>query len=183
MAGAGALAPHLVRAHCAVRRYVKVSLWNRNPARAEELAAGLRDLGVAVKVIEDLEAAARAADVISCATLSAEPLIKGAWLKAGAHLDLVGGFTPRMREADDEAVGRAEVYCDTRAGALKEAGDLTQPIERGIITAASVRGDLFDLVRGEAPLRSGPEAITLFKSVGYALEDLAAAELVADSVP
>jgi alanine dehydrogenase len=183
MVGAGALAPHLVRAHCAVRRYVKVSLWNRNPARAEELAAGLRDLGVAVKVIDDLEAAARAADVISCATLSAEPLIKGAWLKAGAHLDLVGGFTPRMREADDEAVGRAEVYCDTRAGALKEAGDLTQPIERGIITAASVRGDLFDLVRGEAPLRSGPEAITLFKSVGYALEDLAAAELVADSVP
>jgi len=183
MVGAGALAPHLVRAHCAVRRYVKISLWNRNAARAEALATELRDLGVAVKVIEDLEAAARSADVISCATLSAEPLIKGPWLKPGAHLDLVGGFTPRMREADDEAVARAEIYCDTRAGALKEAGDLTQPIERGIITVDAVRGDLFGLVRGEVPLRSGAEAITLFKSVGYALEDLAAAELVADSAP
>ncbi|MEL3889113.1 ornithine cyclodeaminase family protein [Ferrovibrio sp. MS7] len=187
MVGAGALAPHLVRAHCAVRRYTKVSLWNRNPDRAEELAAALRaDLnaqGAAVKVIEDLEAAAKVADTISCATLSHEPLVQGAWLKKGAHLDLVGGFTPKMREADDTAVARAEIYVDTRAGAMKEAGDIVQPLERGILTPERVRGDLFALVRDQCPLRSGPEAITLFKSVGFALEDLAAAELVAESAP
>ncbi|WP_408606086.1 hypothetical protein [Elstera litoralis] len=103
-----------------------------------------------------------------------------AWLAPGTHVDLVGGFTPTMREADDAAITRAELYCDTRAGALHEAGDLCQPLRAGLIAEDSIRGDLFDLVRGTARLRSSPEAITLFKSVGTAIEDLAAAELAVE---
>ncbi len=177
MVGAGALAPHLVRAHLAVRRYGLVTLWNRDMAKAEKLARDLADLRVRIRVLPDLEPAVREADVISCATLSQQPLIKGAWLKPGTHLDLVGGFTPQMREADDEAVQRARVYVDTRAGALKEAGDIIQPLASGLLREADLGGDLFGLVRGEAVGRRDEQEITLFKSVGFALEDLAAAEL------
>jgi alanine dehydrogenase len=131
-----------------------------------------------VMLTDDLEAAIRTADIISCATLSAEPLVRGAWLRPGAHVDLVGGYTPRMREADDDAVRRARLYVDTRAGALKEAGDVVDPIRRGVISNADVAGDLFDLCRGTVAGRRTADEITLFKSVGTALEDLAAAMLV-----
>jgi ornithine cyclodeaminase len=112
---------------------------------------------------------------VSCATLARAPLVRGAWLKPGAHLDLVGGFTPEMREADDEAVRRARVFVDTREGALAEAGDLVQPMRSGILREADVAGDLTELARGLVRGRRGPEEITLFKSVGSAIEDLAAA--------
>ena len=177
MVGAGALAPHLVRAHAAVRPIKWVTLWNRTRSRAVQAAFGLAVSGIETEVADDLEAAVRNADIVSCATLSAEPLIKGAWLKKGAHLDLVGGFTPMMREADDRAVKRARLYVDTRAGA-KEAGDIVQPLERGIIEAKDIRGDLFELCRGTAKGRTAEAQITLFKSVGTAIEDLAAAKLV-----
>jgi len=131
-----------------------------------------------VEVVDELEAAVREADIVSCATLSASPLVRGKWLKQGTHLDLVGGFTPKMREADDDAVKRARVYVDTRAAALKEAGDLTQPLKKGVLKKTGVRGDLFELCRGETKGRSGNREITLFKSVGTAIEDLAAAMLV-----
>lgn len=182
MVGAGSLAPHLIRAHCAVRDYRRVEIWNRNPERAEALADKLGDLGATVAVVEDLEAAQRAADTVSCATLSREPLVRGDWLRPGTHVDLVGGFTPEMREADDATMARAELYVDSRAGALKEAGDLVVPLQRGLLQPDSVRGDLFDLCRRDAYARSGDDAVTVFKSVGLALEDLAAAELVAEQV-
>lgn len=178
MVGAGALAPHLVRAHGSVRPLTRVTIWNRSKAKAIALAFGLAVGGVEVEVADDLEEAVRDADIVSCATLSATPLIKGAWLKKGAHLDLVGGFTPKMREADDEAVKRARVYVDTRAGALKEAGDIAVPIRKGILAKSAVRGDLFELCRGKVKGRTSASQITLFKSVGTALEDLAAAILV-----
>lgn len=178
MVGAGALAPHLVRAHASVRPIREIRVWNRTPERAAVLARRLAGEGFAVAVAEDLATAAAWADVISCATLSATPLVQGAWLKPGAHLDLVGGFTPAMREADDAAVTRARVYVDTRAGAGKEAGDIVDPINRGVIAATDIAGDLFELCRGERPGRTRENQITLFKSVGTALEDLAAAELV-----
>ena len=117
----------------------------------------------------------RGADVISCATLSSEPLVRGAWLRPGAHLDLVGAFTPSMRESDDEAVRRATVYVDTRAAALHEAGDIVQPLAAGVIKEGGIAGNLFDLCRGRARGRRTADEITLFKSVGTALEDLAAA--------
>lgn len=180
MAGTGALAPHLVRAHAAVRPIREVAIWGRSPDKAERLAAALAgDLpGVAVRTAPDLADAVRAADVVSCATLATEPLIRGAWLGPGQHLDLVGAYSPAMREADDEAVRRARLFVDTRAGALKEAGDLVQPLESGVIAEDDIAGDLFELTRG-APGRRDDREITLFKSVGTALEDLAAARLVA----
>jgi alanine dehydrogenase len=178
MVGAGALAPHLVRAHAAVRPLRWVTLWNRTRSRAVQAAFGLAVGGIETEVADDLEGAVRQADIVSCATLASEPLINGAWLKKGAHVDLVGGFTPMMREADDRAVKRARVYVDTRAGAMKEAGDIVQPLKRKIIEAKDIRGDLFDLCRGTAKGRTADSQITLFKSVGSAIEDLTAAMLV-----
>jgi ornithine cyclodeaminase len=182
MVGAGGLAPHLVRAHGSVRPLTRVTIWNRSKAKAIALAFGLAVGGVEVEVADDLEEAVREADIVSCATLSATPLVKGAWLKKGAHLDLVGGFTPKMREADDLAVTRARVYVDTRAGAMKEAGDIAIPIRKGVLARTAIRGDLFELCRGKAKGRhsgrTSASQITLFKSVGTALEDLAAAMLV-----
>jgi alanine dehydrogenase len=178
MVGAGTLAPHLVRAHASVRPIRKVTLWNRTRSRAVALAFGLAVGGIETEVTDDLEDAVREGDIVSCATLASEPLVRGAWLKKGAHLDLVGGFTPTMREADDRAVKRARVYVDTRAGACQEAGDIVRPLADGVIAETDIRGDLFDLCRGKAKGRTSPAQITLFKSVGTAIEDLAAAMLV-----
>jgi ornithine cyclodeaminase/alanine dehydrogenase-like protein (mu-crystallin family) len=177
MVGAGALAPFLIRAHASVRPIREVKLWNHRPEKARAVAAELTGEALPVEAVEDLESAVREADVISCATLSTEPLVRGAWLKAGAHLDLVGAFNLQMREADDEALRRASVYIDTQA-ALTEGGDVALGLERGIIRADHLRGDLFDLCRGRAPGRQSPEEITLYKSVGTAIEDLAAAMAV-----
>jgi ornithine cyclodeaminase len=178
MIGAGALAPRLIAAHAAVRPIAEVAIWNRTPEKAERLAATLDRPGLRVRATSDLAAAVGEADIVSAATLSAEPLVKGVWLKAGTHVDLVGAFTPAMREADDETIRRARVYVDTRAGAATEAGDIVQPIVSGILAAEAIRGDLFDLSRGNATGRGAAEEITLFKSVGSAIEDLAAAVLV-----
>ena len=185
MIGTGALAPHLVRAHATVRPIKEVRIWGRSPEKARALAAALKetlgemlgDRPINVQATVDREAAVIGADVISCATLSSDPLVAGAWLAPGQHLDLVGGFTPTMRETDDAAIERARVYVDTRAGATSEAGDIVQPLKSGVLTEAAIQGDLFGLTRGEAKGRGDAEEITLFKSVGTALEDLAAAKL------
>jgi ornithine cyclodeaminase len=175
--GTGALAPHLVEAHASVRPIRNVLVWGRDPEKAARLAHRLDRRMMKVAATTDLGAAVRGAHIITCATLSTEPLILGQWLPLGVHLDLVGGFTPAMREADDEAVRRARVFVDTRAGALKEAGDIVQPLASGILSESDVAGDLFDLCRGTRGGRRYHDQITLFKSVGTALEDLAAAQL------
>lgn len=175
MVGAGALAPFLIRAHMSQRPIREVALWNHRPERAEIVAAELRAEGLPVTVVTDLEAAVRGADLVSCATLSTAPVVKGAWLKEGAHLDLVGAFNLKMREADDEALRRAQVYIDTPAAKV-EGGDVAVALHRGAITEDHIRGTLTDLCRS-TPHR-GPAVITAFKSVGAALEDLAAAMLV-----
>ena len=177
MVGTGALAPHLVAAHRAVRPIRETRIWGRDPKKAAALAARLAHSGIAAAPVSGLEEAVAAADIITCATLAKEPLIHGAWLRPGTHLDLVGGYTPDMREADDEAIARSRVFIDTDA-ALREAGDIVQPLRSGHLARERIVGDLFDLVRGICPGRRDPAEITLFKSVGSALEDLAAAELV-----
>jgi len=177
MVGTGALAPHLIEAHAAVRPIREVLLWGRSPDKAEALAKKLRRRLLDVRATDDLEGATRGADVISCATLASEPLIEGRWLKPGMHLDLVGGFRPDMREADDEAVRRARVFVDTRAGALAEAGDIVQPVASGALDPDDIAADLFELCQGLRDGRRFYDQITLFKSVGPALEDLAAARL------
>jgi ornithine cyclodeaminase len=174
--GTGRLSVNLIEAHSRVRNFTRVMIWGRDTEKAERAAAEARALGFPASVAPDLEAAARQADVISCATLSRSPLIRGAWLKPGSHLDLIGAFTSDMRESDDEAVRRARVFVDTRAGAFAEAGDILQPIAAGVIGKDHVQADLTELVKGY-PGRRSPEEITLFKSVGAALEDLAGAIL------
>jgi alanine dehydrogenase len=182
MVGTGRLAPHLIENHALVRPIREVRIWGRSADRARALAASLSSRELSVEGTDDLEAAVRWADIISCATLSRQPLVRGAWLKAGQHLDLVGAFTPEMCEADDEAIARAELYVDTRAGALEESGEIVGAIARGIIDAGAVCGELSELAAGRFK-RSSPKAITLFKSVGCALEDLAAAQLALDPGP
>jgi alanine dehydrogenase len=177
MVGTGALAPHLVAAYRAVRPIRETRIWGRDPAKAAALAAGLSADSIPAVPAADLAAAVTAADIVTCATLAREPLIRGEWLRPGSHLDLVGGFTPEMREADDVAVQRARVFVDTVTGATKEAGDITQPLASGALTPERILGDLFTLCRGETPGRQNADEITLFKSVGTALEDLAAAQL------
>jgi ornithine cyclodeaminase len=182
MIGAGALAPRLIAAHAATRPIAEVVIWNRTPAKAHALAATLDRAGLSVRAAEDIADAIRVADIVSAATMTREPLIRGAWLKPGAHLDLVGAYLPTMREADDDAIGRASVYVDTRAGALKEAGDIVQPVAGGLLLEETI-ADLFDLAAGKVAGRRSPDEITLFKSVGTAIEDLAAAALVYRRLP
>jgi ornithine cyclodeaminase/alanine dehydrogenase-like protein (mu-crystallin family) len=177
-AAASALAPYLIRAHASVRPLRKIAIWNRTRERAEILAAELSSQGFDAKAADDLEAAMRAADIVSCATLSSSPLVRGSWLRPGMHLDLVGGFKPTMREADDKTLRRARIYVDTRAGALTEAGDIVDPLRRKVIREQDIQGDLFDLCRGRVKGRASPDEITLFKSVGTAIEDLATAMLI-----
>ncbi|TIX40054.1 MAG: ornithine cyclodeaminase family protein, partial [Mesorhizobium sp.] len=114
------------------------------------------------------------ADIVTSATITTTPLIKGALLKPGTHVDLVGGFTPAMRESDDDAIARAGVYVDTRAGATKEAGDIVQPLASGVLKPEAIVADLYELARSQKKGRQNDDEITLFKSVGAALEDLAA---------
>ena len=160
-----------------VRPITRVTVWARQPAAAQALAAQLQAEGFDAAASTDLPTAVAAADVVSCATLATEPLVQGAWLRPGSHLDLIGSFTPAMREADDACFAGAALYVDTDE-ALAKSGDLLGPLERGVITPADVRGTLAALARGEATGRSGAVQRTVFKSVGNALEDLAAAMLV-----
>ncbi len=176
--GAGALSGFLARAHSAIRPITKISIWNRNFAGAEKVAAELAADGFNAKAVNDKHEAIAEADIITAGTLSTEPLILGKHLKAGAHVDLIGAFTPSMRESDDECIKRARVFVDTKDGALKEGGDIVQPIKAGVINESHVIGDLFDLTRGTIKGRQSPDEITLFKSVGAALEDLAAGILI-----
>ncbi|MCC7048655.1 MAG: ornithine cyclodeaminase family protein [Alphaproteobacteria bacterium] len=180
MIGTGALAPHLIGAHAAVRPIREVAIWGRDPAKARALASSLAGGALAVRAVDDLAAAVGEADIVSAATMTTEPLVRGAWLKPGTHVDLVGAYTPERRESDDEAVRRARVYVDTRPGATSEGGDVVQPLKSGVLKPEGIVADLFQLTRGEKKGRGGADEITLFKSVGTALEDLAAADLAVE---
>ena len=177
MLGTGALAPHLIEAHASVRPIDHVRIWGRTPEKAVALADRFKDRFTTVEAITDKSAAIAAADIVSCATLSADPLVHGADLGPGTHVDLVGAFRPDLRESDDQVIARGRVFVDTRAGALAEAGDLIQAFAAGVAGPEDIQGDLFDLCGGDTPGRQGAAEITVFKSVGTALEDLAAAIL------
>jgi ornithine cyclodeaminase len=179
MIGAGALAPHLIGAHLAVRPSLeRVLVWNRSAPWRDRLLERLARQGVPAEASDDLEAAVRAADVISAATLASEPLVRGAWLRPGTHVDLIGAYTPTMREADDEAMRRARVHVDYRGSTIGESGELIQPIASGAITEQDVLGDLFDLCQGRTPGRRAADEITLFKNGGGSHLDLFTAEFL-----
>jgi ornithine cyclodeaminase len=175
--GAGALSLHFARAHAAVRPIKQIQIFNRNAQKAEAVAAELRSEGFAADAVSDIELACRAADIISCITASTTAIVKGDWLKPGTHVDLAGAFRPTMRETDSDVVAQARVYVDTREGALAEAGDLIQAVAEGQFTFDRVQGDLTQLCQGKVYGRQTDAEITLFKSCGTGLEDLAAAEL------
>ena len=179
MVGTGALSSQLIRAHCTVRNISRVTVWGRDPQKAQAICDAVADLDIRCEIATDIESAIQDADIISVATLSQTPLIQGQWLKPGQHLDLVGAYRPDMREADDEVIRRADVFVDTRPGATKETGDIKIPLDTGVLSLDDIHADLFQLCGQQHPGRQSDEAITLFKSVGHALEDLAAAKLVA----
>lgn len=179
--GTGSLAPYLANAHCTERAIDTVLVWGRQADRAANSLARIRELGlpagVELRAVSDLSHAAASADIITAATTSTVPILRREWIRPGTHIDLVGGFKPDMREADDDLIAAATLFVDTRAGTLAEAGDLLQPIQHGRITRDSILAELADLVHGRHAGRSHANEISLFKSVGTGIEDLAAADL------
>jgi len=177
--GAGEMSRWLVRAHRTVRPSLqRVLIWNRTHQRAVDVAASLAQEGIVAEPTEDLDAATRAADLITTCTRSREPLVKGINLKPGVHLDLVGGYTPQTREADDEAARRALVFVDRRESAFDGVGDILGPIASGAIREADVLGDLYDLVGGGVRGRRSATDITYFKNAGGGHLDLMTAEVI-----
>lgn len=179
--GAGRIAGLVAQAMRTVRPIQRVRVWNVRPAGAEALAASLRAQGFDAQAVTDLQAAAGQADIVSCATLSTEPLIHGAWLRPGTHLDLIGSFKPEMRETDPACFGGSTVYVDTDEAPTK-SGDLLAAFKAGVLTRDDIRGNLHQLTKGERPGRQNDQEITVFKAVGSALEDLTLATLVYESV-
>lgn len=177
--GTGALSPQLIRAHHAVSPITHVTVWGRSTTKAQAVIDQVSDLALTCKTTDSIKNGVRNADIISVATLSQTPLIKGEWLSAGQHVDLVGAYRPDMREADDDVVKRCDIFVDSRPGATKETGDIKIPLESGVITLDDLNADLFELCSGAHKGRDNDQQITLFKSVGHALEDLATAKLVA----
>ncbi len=175
--GTGALSPMTAQAHCAVRSYDTVEVWGRDGDKAQRVANRLVASNIDARVADDLDAAVAEADVITCVTGSTEPLVKGELLKPGSHVDLIGAFTPAMRETNDAVMERGTIFVDTRTdGSI--AGDISQPLDAGVITMDDLVGDLAELVDGTHLGRTSPDEITVFKSAGIALEDVAAARLV-----
>lgn len=179
--GTGRVAALLAEAMRCVRPIDSVQVWNHRPASAQALAAELRAAGCAASATDDLAAAVASADIVSCATLSTAALIRGEWLRPGSHLDLIGSFTPQMREADAECFARCRVFVDTEE-ALVKSGDVLEAIAADAFGADRLQGTLTELCRGTRAGRRDATERTLFKAVGSALEDLAAAELVFDAV-
>ena len=174
MVGAGGLAPHLIAAHREVRPSVeRVLIWNRTRSKAVGLAAAL-----GAEVADDLPKAISEADIISTATMAPEPLIAGALLSPGTHLDLVGAFLPHCREVDDQVIRRAAIFVDSRDAAVHECGDLVIPLEAGLITEDDIQADLFQLCRGEHPGRRDDTQITMFENGGGGHLDLMTATFI-----
>jgi ornithine cyclodeaminase len=171
--GAGGLAPHVIEAHMTVRPSItRVMIWNRHPQKATNLSENLRHLPVDISAVDNLDNALAHADIVSCVTMATAPLVKGALLKSGCHVDLIGAYLPEMREADDQVVRRAgRIFVDTRT-ACEGSGDVAEPLARGLITREQIAADLFDLCQGRHPGRSDNDEITMFKNVGGGHLDL-----------
>ena len=180
MVGAGAMAPHLIRAHISVRPEIKqIEVWNRSADRRDRLIASLRP-EFDIVATDDLQRAASNADLISCATMAQQPLIHGEWLSPGCHLDLVGAFTLDMREADDTAMRRGQVFVDSRQTTISEIGELAIPIKNGTLREQDVVADLYQLSGGDHPGRQGQDEITVFKNGGGGHLDLMTARYIYD---
>lgn len=184
LVGTGSLAPYMAAAHCNARPVRTVTVWGRNAQNAARTAALLREQlhadAITVQTSENLQDAVAVADIVCCATTSTTPIVQGAWVRPGTHVDLVGGFRPNMREADDDLMALASVFVDTYAGALVEAGDLLQPMQAGKLERVAIQAELADLCAERHAGRADAAQVTLFKSVGAAIEDLCGADLAWD---
>ncbi len=178
LVGAGVVSENLAHAYSSQFSISRILVWNHRQKGALQLAEKLRKSNLPAESVENLEGAVGAADIITCATLSKEPLVLGDWLQPGVHLDLVGGYTPAMRETDDMAVQRASIFVDSFEAGLVEPGDIVSPLESGVISIEDIKGDLFTLTQNKIVGRSSDKEITLFKSVGHGLEDILAASAV-----
>ena len=177
MIGTGALSKELISAHCTVRPIKKVFVWGRSYEKAKKIANEINIPGTAVIAVSTIEEKISEVAIISCATLSTTPLILGKTLRPGQHLDMVGAYKPNMREMDDETIRKVNLFVDTRDGASKETGDLVIPIREGNLSLSDIKADLFDLTQRKFKYNFSHQEITCFKSVGHALEDLAAGQL------
>lgn len=183
MIGAGRVARNVVPAILSVRNIETVKIWDISSDNAESFVNELLSLGINASRVETdkLEDAVKQADIISCATLSTKPLVFGEWVQPGTHVDLIGSFTPSMREADDQLMKKAKIFADFKEAALHETGDLIMPIANGAITEDSILGDFISLSRnkkiGRSALSLPDDSVTVFKAVGSSIEDLAAATL------
>lgn len=175
MIGTGALSINLIKAHASVRPITQVYIWGRNFEKATTLAETLKDESFTVTPIQTIEEKIEEVAIISCATLSKVPLVLGKYIQPGQHIDLVGAYKKDMREADNETISKVSVFVDTYQGGLKESGDIVIPLQEGIITESDIKADLFELSAHSKNGRTSKKEITLFKSVGHAIEDLAAA--------
>jgi ornithine cyclodeaminase len=176
MIGTGALSTNLIKAHASVRQIQQVFVWGRNIEKAKKICNQLSNEDFSIEVIQNIEDKISEVDIISCATLSKTPLVLGKHLKPGQHVDLVGAYKKDMREADSETVQKSSIYVDTFQGGLKESGDIVIPLQDGIISENDIKADLFQLCSNQKKGRQSDNEITMFKSVGYALEDLVAAK-------
>jgi len=174
--GTGTLAPHLIEAHASVRPIKKVYVWGRDKYKADQAIKQVSHLNLDCEVVEDIEQTVKKVDIISCATLSQDPLIFGEWLIKGQHLDMVGAYRPDMREMDDNCLTNSHIFVDNMESALRETGDIAIPLKQGVINKEDIIADLFALTQKKYHFVRNKEDITVFKSVGHALEDLAAAK-------
>ena len=175
MIGTGALSTNLIKAHASIRPIKNVFVWGRNFKKAQAISTALKNENFSIQPIKTIEEKISEVDIVSCATLSKTPLVLGKYLKAGQHIDLVGAYKKDMREADDETIAKASVFVDTFQGGLKESGDIVIPIKNGILKEEAIKADLFELCSNKHNGRISKKEITVFKSVGHALEDLVAA--------
>lgn len=175
MVGTGALSTNLIKAHCSQRPIEKVWVWGRSVEKAQAIVDQIKLPNISIEAVENLDQYIPEADIISCATLSPTPLIKGALLREGQHLDLVGSYKKDTREADDDVIKKGSLFVDTFQGGLKESGDVVIPLQTGLISEKDVLADLHLLTKLEHSGRSSENEITVFKSVGHASEDLMAA--------
>jgi ornithine cyclodeaminase/alanine dehydrogenase-like protein (mu-crystallin family) len=182
--GAGAQAPAHIRFLCRARPSIaRVLIWNRTPAKARSLLDGLAVPGVEAEAVGDLPAAVALADMVCCLTSATQPVLQGSWLKPGTHVDLVGSFTPQMREADDDTIRRGRLFVDSRAFTIAQCGDIAIPIATGAISDSAVQADLFDLCCGRASGRRTASEITVFKNGGGGHLDLMVARALNDWCP
>lgn len=182
--GTGNLGSYMALAHASVRPITHIDVWGRDIKKAEATVAKIKEErpDLTVEAVTNIESASRQADIISCATGAAEPLILGEWIKPGTHTDFVGNHAPNRRECDTDLITKSSVFVDSRLNVLNEAGELLIPIEEGVFSEESVKAELKELANGTHQGRQNDDEITVFKTVGTALSDLAGACLVVEKL-